>query len=145
MGNDIILSAFKSGVDFEKGVVEFFRGIGIKAAKTGANDCGVDIVVVLTYKSVEYKYYIQCKYYNTTLGKHPVQEIYAGAKYFEPTVGKGTPVVITNNRVTREARVFAKQLGVEIIGDAEWRELAFIWVHSGLPCQKSGLHGFCCN
>ena len=143
MNCDIILGDFKSGVDFENGVVEIFNDMGIKAAKTGANDNGVDIVAVVTYKSVEYKYYIQCKYYNTTLGKHPVQEIYTGAKYYEPTAGKGTPVVITNNRVTREARVFAKQLGVEIIGDAEWRELERIREvgKNENPNQHKGLFG----
>ena len=32
-------------------------------------------------------------------------------------------MVVTNNRVTREARLYARRLGVEIIGDAEWEEI----------------------
>ena len=32
-------------------------------------------------------------------------------------------MVITNNKVTVDARVYAKRLGVEIIADAEWVEL----------------------
>lgn len=60
------------------------------------------------------------KYYNKPLGKAPIQEIFAGASYYG---GGGSPVVITNNRMTYEARTYAKKLGVEIIADAEWLEI----------------------
>ena len=85
----------KSGIDFENTVVKFLRCLAFEAN-------------------------IQCKYFNTPLGKHPIQEVYAGTNYYG---GNGKPVVITNNKVTVDARVYAKRLGVEIIADAEWVEL----------------------
>ncbi len=123
MDENNIFKNCKSGLDFEIRTVEFLRISGFKADKTGKNDGGIDIVATFDIKDKHYKFYIQCKYFNTTLSKHPVQEVYAGAKYYEESSGAGTPVVITNNRVTREARLYAKRLGVEIIGDAEWTEI----------------------
>lgn len=121
--NNIIFEGCFTGHDFELKVVEFLRQLGIKADKTGRNDGGIDIVATKTVNGTEYKYYIQCKYFNTTLGKHPIQEVFAGANYYAETSGKGTPVVITNNHITREARLYAKRLGVEVIGHGEWTEI----------------------
>lgn len=126
MAEDIIFKNCKTGVDFENKTLEFLRLAGFNADKTGRNDGGIDIIATKDINNSEYKFYIQCKYFNTTLGKHPIQEVYAGANYYADSNGKGIPVVITNNRVTREARLYAKRLGVEIIGDAEWQELKLI-------------------
>lgn len=59
------------------------------------------------------------KFYNRPLGKTPIQEVYSGTHYYG---NDGTPVVITNNHVTVEARLYANKLGVEIISDTEWVE-----------------------
>ena len=114
--------------------------MGFKADKTSKNDGGIDIVATKTIDKTEYKYYIQCKYFNTTLGKHPVQEVFAGANYYEGTAGKGTPVVITNNRITREARMYAKRLGVEVIGDGEWKEFRQV-IKDGQVINPNTHHG----
>lgn len=91
----------------------------------------------------EYKFYIQCKFFNTTVDKHPIQEVFAGANYYAESSGKGIPVVITNNRVTREARLYAKRLGVEIIADAEWAEFRQIYQDKQVvnPNTHHGLFG----
>ena len=136
-------SVFKdcySGEDFEVKMVEFLRRMGFKADKTGKNDGGIDIVATKIIDETEYKYYIQCKYFNTTLGKHPVQEVFAGANYYEGTAGKETPVVITNNRITREARMYAKRLGVEVIGDGEWKEFRQV-IKDGQVLNSNTHHG----
>ena len=130
MSENIIFKNCRTGTDFEHKTVEFLEGLGFNAHKTGRNDGGIDIIATKTINETEYKYYIQCKYFNTTLGKHPIQEVFAGSHYYEETSGKGAPVVITNNAVTREARLYAKRLGVEIIADAEWNEIRGIMAHT---------------
>ena len=109
-----------SGVSYEDAVVAFLNEHGFQAYKTGKSDGGIDIVAVSITKPQSYTFNIQCKYYNKPLGKAPIQEVYSGTHYYD---NGATPVAITNNRVTAEARVFAKKLGVEIIGDAEWTEI----------------------
>ena len=109
-----------TGTDFENKIVEFLSKYGFMAQKTGSNDGGIDIVATSDTVPIKYTFNIQCKYFNRPLGKAPIQEVYSGTHYYD---NGATPVAITNNRVTAEARVFAKKLGVEIIGDAEWTEI----------------------
>lgn len=109
-----------TGTDFENKVVEFLSMYGFTARKTGNNDGGIDIVAESTTKPTTYTFNIQCKFFNRPLSKAPIQEVFSGTHYYG---NGGRPVVITNNRVTAEARVYAKRLGVEIIGDAEWTEI----------------------
>lgn len=114
-----IFNDCKTGVDFENRIVDVFRLLGFKATKTGSNDGGIDIIVEGTVEDTLRKFYIQCKFYNRPLGKSPIQEVYSGTHYYG---NDGTPVVITNNHVTVEARLYANKLGVEIISDTEWVE-----------------------
>ena len=93
----------KSGIDFENTVVKFLRCLAFEANRTGKDDGGIDIVATTSILSTKYTFYIQCKYFNTPLGKHPIQEVYAGTNYYG---GNGKPVVITNNKVTVDARVY---------------------------------------
>lgn len=109
-----------SGTDYENGCVEMLELCGFEAVRTGKDDKGVDIKASIPIGENVKKYYIQCKYQNKTLSMHPVQEIFAGAHYHG---ADGTPVLITNNRVSYQARQYAKALGVEVIGDDEWIEL----------------------
>ena len=110
----------KTGIDYENKVVSMLMGLGFKAQRVGKNDNGVDIFSSITIDGVEYKFNIQCKYYNTPLGKAPIQQVFTGTSYYN---NGGIPVVITNNSVTYEARIYAKKLGVEIIGDIEKEEM----------------------
>lgn len=110
----------KTGIDYENKVVSMLIGLGFKAQRVGKNDNGVDIFSSITIDGVEYKFNIQCKYYNTPLGKAPIQQVFTGTSYYN---NGGIPVVITNNSVTYEARIYAKKLGVEIIGDIEKEEM----------------------
>lgn len=110
----------KTGIDYENKVVSMLIGLGFKAQRVGKNDNGVDIFSSITIDGVEYKFNIQCKYYNTPLGKAPIQQVFTGTSYYN---NGGIPVVITNNSVTYEARIYDKELGVEIIGDIEKEEM----------------------
>lgn len=119
MSEVIKIKDCKTGVDFENLIIKLLRACNIKASSTGKEDKGIDIVASATL-DITKKYYIQCKFWNNTVGLHPIQEVYTGTHYFG---NDGTPVLITNNRVTLEARIYAKRLGVEIIGDAELKML----------------------
>lgn len=136
--SDNISNHCKTGTDFENYVVDILNRYGFKAYKTGNNDGGIDIVATSITIPTEYTFNIQCKYFNRPLGKAPIQEVYAGTNYYG---NGGLPVVIANNRVTADARVYAKRLGVEIIADAEWMEIRQVFeakkiinpnVHKGL-------------
>jgi hypothetical protein len=120
MSEGITFNGCYSGTDFENYIVRLLEQYGITACRTGKDDGGIDIVATHKVEDKEYTFNIQCKFQNSTLGKHPIQEVYAGTNYYG---NGGTPVVITNNHVTADARVYAKRLGVEIIADAEWLEL----------------------
>lgn len=109
-----------SGVSYEDAVVAFLNEHRFQAYKTGKSDGGIDIVAVSTTKPQSYTFNIQCKYYNKPLGKAPIQEVYSGTQYYG---NGGKPVVVTNNRMTADARVYAKRLGVEVIAEAEWKEI----------------------
>ena len=110
----------KTGIDYENKVVSMLLGLGFKAQRVGKNDNGVDIFASKFINKTEYKFNIQCKYYNTPLGKAPIQQVFTGTSYYN---NGGIPVVITNNSVTHEARLYAKELGVEIIADIEKEEM----------------------
>lgn len=120
MENGINIANCMTGIDFENFIVGVLKDCGIKASTTGNEDRGIDIIASATIDDITNKFYIQCKFWNNTVGLHPIQEVYAGTHYFG---NDGQPVLITNNRVTLNARLYAKQLGVEVIGDAEFKEL----------------------
>ena len=139
INKDIIFNNCRTGTDFENKTLDFLRLAGFTAKKTGgANDGGIDIVASVNIQGTEYPYYIQCKYFNKPLGKHPIQEVYSGAAFYD-NVGK--PVVITNNEVTFNARTYAKKLGVEIIADAEWDEIKNACISKKVTEQHTGLIG----
>lgn len=106
----------KNGYDFEVWFQGFLNASGFDAKLTSGNDNGVDIIATSNVGAKEFKYYIQCKFRNRTISKAPIQEIYTGHMYFG---SDGYPVVITNNRMTYEAKAYAKKLGVEVISEYE--------------------------
>ena len=72
-----IFPSCKSGAVFEDTVTNFLRSLGFNANRTGKDDGGIDIVAKKRIQETEYTFYIQCKYFNTTLGKPPIQQLYA--------------------------------------------------------------------
>lgn len=137
---DSIFPRITSGVEFETEIMTFLQRIGFKAYKTGSNDGGVDIIAKHTTKKREYVFYIQCKFFNKPVGKHPIQEIYAGSHYY---VGNGKPVLVTNNTVTYEARMYAHRLGVEVIARPEFEVIIGLISHklTEVINQYKGLMG----
>lgn len=125
----------KTGIEYENRVVSMLTRLRFKAQRVGKNDSGVDIFASIKIKDTEYKFNIQCKYYNTPLGKGPIQQVFTGTSYYN---NGGIPVVITNNSVTSEARLYAKELGVEIIADIEREELREVYKSKILVNRNHG-------
>lgn len=107
----------QKGIDFEDRVKSLLELCKFEAHKTGKNDDGIDVVRKTNHQGEDLTFYIQCKFYNTTLGTKPIQEVFTGSSIQSK---KGFPVVITNNTMTVEARKYAKKANVEIIADIEW-------------------------
>ena len=123
--NEILrpLSPLDSGDKYETFITELLRAHGFTAYKTGSKDFGVDIVASINKK--DYKFIIQCKFYNKTLGNTPVQEVFSGMNHSY----KGESlVVITNNYMTVKGKQYAYKLGVEIIARDQWD------VYKSVPC-----------
>lgn len=120
MFSKFINQNFGSGHVFELEIRNLLRAHGLSATTTGNDDRGVDIVAEADLGTRNVKFYIQCKYHNKAIGLEAIQEVYTGTSL---RGNDGYPVVITNNRVTYEARKCAVKLGVEIIADREWQEL----------------------
>ena len=112
-----------SGYDFELWVQSILTTLKFDAKRTKGNDNGVDIIATLDERGHHLKYYIQCKFHNRPVGKTPVQEVYTGCNYFG---NDGYPVVITNNRMSSETKVYAKQIGVEVITEHQLNELSLL-------------------
>ena len=140
MPEDIVFVGCHDGTDFENKVVKFLNENGFKANRVGNNDGGVDIVAKSITKPTEYTFNIQCKYFNRTVGKTPIQEVYTGTQYYG---NGGYPVVITNNRVTTEARAYAKKVGVEVIDEQVWMEIKQVFKTKKIinPNEHRGLTG----
>lgn len=129
-----------SGIEFEDWTVNLLGQLSFPAHRVGKNDCGVDIVAEANWKGKKYRYYIQCKYQNKPIGKTPVHEIFAGTAHCKDY---GRPVVVTNNEATFETRLYAKDLGVEIISAPQWDEFEDI-IQRGVdsnPNPRDGLFG----
>ena len=129
-----------TGIEFEDRIVDFLLRLGFTAERVGSNDSGIDIIATYRAEPVNYVFNIQCKFYNNTLGKGPIHEVYAGTHYRN---NGGRPVVITNNGITAMARLYAKKLGVEVIADMEWLEFEQVYKtkHIYNPNPHNGLFG----
>lgn len=123
----------KTGEDFERLVLDTLQTLNFEAHQTGREDRGVDIIAFKTVDGHRYRFDIQCKFWNTTVGMKPIQEVYAGSHYFNQG---GTPVVFTNNRVTligEEERINDERECT--IGD-EFTAEKFLWVNLKVPFSK---------
>lgn len=124
MGNtQLFFNKCLDGNEFEQWLVNMLRGYGFKAWRTkkgGEGDGGIDIIAETTEHDKLWRFAIQCKFQNATIGKRPVQEVYTGVRYHNL---QAYPVVITNNRAKIAVRTYADNLGVEIISCSQWGEL----------------------
>lgn len=125
----------KSGIDFETRIRNMLANMGLNAKRVGGGDKGVDVIATTPSG---YTFNIQCKFYNKPIGNAPINEVFTGTAYYG---NGGTPVVITNNAATAEARLFAKKLTVEIIADAEWTELQQVYNSKRAINPHQGLMG----
>lgn len=129
----------ESGHDFELLIIKLLTFCHIDAKLTGGNDNGVDIIAQKEMHGTVHKFYIQCKFYNRPVGKTPVQEVYTGTHYFG---NDGHPVVITTNKMTYDAKAYAKKLGVETITNIELNELSLtLELRKRFGCKYTGLFG----
>lgn len=119
MYNDLFAGC-RSGKDFEIRVEKILTHLGFRVKSTGKDDNGIDLIAEGELEGQQLCYYIQCKYWNKTVDKSPIQEVIAGAKFLGE---KGVPVVVTNNSFTIGAKEYAKRLGVELISELDWIEL----------------------
>lgn len=118
--NNILKFNCKSGLEYENTIVNMLTKAGLTANRVGNNDGRVDIFASIKLKTGDFNFNIQCKLYNRPIGKEPIQQVFTGTHYYN---NGATPVVITNNTISSEARLYAKNLGVEIIADMEWLEM----------------------
>lgn len=66
-------------------------------------------------RSPEFFIYIQCKNHKVPLEKTAVAEVYAGMHVRNATADNCIPVVFSTSDASEETRLYAKQLGVELI------------------------------
>lgn len=90
-----------SGIEFEAWCMDLLRKAGFEDVQPtkASGDQGVDILAVKD----EVPYAFQCKCYASDLGNTPVQEVYAGLRFYHRNVG----VVITNRYFTQGAQDLA--------------------------------------
>lgn len=95
-----------NGTEFEEWCKELLEKLGwteVELTKA-TGDQGVDITAVKD----EVPYAFQCKCYASDLGNTPVQEVYAGLRFYHCNVG----VVITNRYFTQGAKDLARACDV---------------------------------
>ncbi len=103
------------GHDFEYYCAELLRGAGFSGVRVtrGSGDFGADILA----EKEGVTYAVQCKCYNGPVGVPAVQEVYAGAAFYDRMVG----VVMTNTFFTAPAVTIARKLNV-LLWDREYLE-----------------------
>lgn len=70
------ISECLTGADFENTILNILVNLGFDAHLTGKEDRGIDIIASKTVDEKAYKFYIQCKFWNTTVGQHEALKIY---------------------------------------------------------------------
>lgn len=126
-----MVSAAAKGKSYEELIVDILNQSGLEAWRTNkANiadpvqykagfDGGVDICATFSHngKSAykEFLFYIQCKNHKVPLEKTAVAEVYAGMHVRNATADNCIPVVFSTSDASEETRLYAKQLGVELI------------------------------
>ena len=94
--------------DYELMCSEIMKKQGWESSVTkGSGDQGVDVVA----EKNDIKLVMQCKRFNQPVGNFAVQEIFAGAGYYEASHS----IVVTNNTFTPSARRLASKLNVFLL------------------------------
>lgn len=94
-----------NGIEFENFLVDLFTNLGYKVTTTKTTgDQGVDLIVIKNSQVTA----IQAKCYNNSVGNGAVQEVIAGAKFYNADKG----IVITNNYFTSSAKDLANKTGI---------------------------------
>ncbi len=96
MPNELRVSESLTGVNFEDTILGILVHFGLDAHLTGKEGRDIDNIASKTVDEKAYKFYIQCKFWNTTVGMKPIQEAFMSCYYFR---NDGTPVMITNNLI----------------------------------------------
>ena len=99
------------GHQYEQKCAQYLREQGYTnvTVTRGSGDQGVDITAMKDGK----KHAIQCKYYEGSVGNKAIQEVYAGAAFYNCSVA----MVITNSFFTKSAKELAKKLKVILVED----------------------------
>lgn len=126
----IDLSYYKKRYSEEKGrAFEFYckdilqiQGFTELQVTSSSGDYGVDI---LGYYDGEL-YAIQCKYYESKVSNHAIEEVYSGGNYY----GASRYVVMTNNTFTDAAKEQAGKLNVILLDKSYFEGNAYI------PCKE---------
>ncbi len=112
-----------SGIDFERLITGLLTRMGFRTELTSVTgDGGIDIVAHLDRPIVGGRYLVQCKRYaaDTPVGAQLVREFY-GAVAKDQQALKG--LFITTSTFTPQAREFAAEVRMELIGGTEVRKL----------------------
>lgn len=96
------------GYQYEKKCAELLKAKGFSRVQVtpGSGDQGIDVIAYQFGK----KYGVQCKYYEGTVGNKAIQEVYAGAAYYNCDVA----LVVTSSTLTKSAKALASKLKVEV-------------------------------
>lgn len=96
------------GYQYEQKCAELLKAKGFSKVQVtpGSGDQGVDVIAYRSRK----KYGVQCKYYEGIVGNKAIQEVYAGAAYYNCDVA----LVISNSTFTKPAKELASKLKVEL-------------------------------
>ena len=97
----------KNGLDYELYVEKYLQKLGYNVTRTPkTGDQGVDLIA----EKDDDRKAIQCKYYSKPVGNKAVQEVIAGANFYQCT----SAAVISNSSFTKAARQLAENSGIEL-------------------------------
>lgn len=103
-----------SGEEFEEFLKVHFEKMGYKVQLTpGTNDYGIDLICKKRYftdNELENGFVVQAKRYKGKVGVAAVQQVIAGAKYYDCKYG----LVITNSYFTKNAWELARKSGITL-------------------------------
>lgn len=98
----------KNGIDYEIYVEKYLQIAGYNVTRTPkTGDQGVDLIA----EKDDDRKAIQCKYYSKPVGNKAVQEVIAGANFYQCT----SAAVVSNASFTKSARQLAENSNIELV------------------------------
>lgn len=150
-----MVSAAAKGKSYEELIVDILNQSGLEAWRTNkANiadpvqykagfDGGVDICATFSHNGKssykEFLFYIQCKNHKVPLEKTAVAEVYAGMHVRNAKADNCIPVVFSTSDASEETRLYAKQLGVELILPHEMSMIIQVKKTGKVPYDNYGI------